>query len=618
MKLRRLYTISRLAAVVLLLLAAATGCSYVREDGVCDEDDAGDSQFYISLSIVTSQPSSTRASGSDIHTDDTQEPGSPAENYIDFAGGDFQLVLFDNAGDYLMSIGADGEWKPYPMPSPDSNSSNEYARYTMKRKIEFSDEIENSRIENIKLNGFQVLVLANWRNAKGKGSGEYKNLENKTLSYIWAESEFYNFQYDYTSVTGGYETWRPKYQNGLKLIPMFGYVKAPGFKPTTNGGELLSSATIHMQRAVAKIEVIGNMKDQPSLSVEDVTMTEFNVLGRFIPNIEANPNWDKEGSQVGVSSLPNADAFNKNPSQYNLKFFHITEGVEGYDGVDKFVAYVPEMDLSSTTSLIGNTKMLDTEKAEKSKADGGRPHLKVAIINNNPDSALDYKGGTYAAHFAKYDSDFNPTIPDESWKHILRNHIYRFYVNKVGLTVQLHLHVIPWYLDDDEVWDFTDHVTVQQLLDWNPSSCTDIDRDTGEILLKLDESEGPLEGSFRISTPLNGRWYARLTPMGDAKTDAISFTNKDGKIIDRDGNVVSVAPGEQAPACLEISGFINNAEVEIPTMIYIKPTNFSNEQESRFRLEFFVENLGSWTEVPMTPEGYQCYTIVRPGNLILQ
>ena len=583
MRLEATYGRLRLAAMAVGLLVALQGCIW---DGPLEED-SRDSSFHLSVTVLAGSSAATRAG----HTDDFEENGTAAENYIDFDGNDFRIVLFDNQGDYLLELDGLDRWSMFPHATED-----DYSLYRMECEIKFPETMSQDKIEQIRTNGFQVMVLANWKNARNSG---YANLFTpgggtaQDLGSIWKDKTNYNFQL-YTQ-SGDISTWRPDHQGTTKrLIPMFGIAKAPRFTPR-NGGELYSASTIKMQRTVAKIEVLDNLKDQPSLSVDGVTMTAFNASGRFIPDVAANANWDKVGEQVDVSSIP-ADV----QKYTNLQFFHQggTRDSDGKVSGGKWIAYVPEMALDKL-SVDATTKAFDPESVVAQ----ARPHLDVKI-----GSTLDfYEGGNYPAHFAVYNQNFEPTIPDESWNHILRNHIYRFSVNKVGLSVDLHLHVIPWVLDEDEEWDFTDHVTVQQMLDWNPNTYSRLDEDTGEVVLQVENGKS-LEGNFRISTPLNGRWYVRLTPLGEAKTNAVSF-------VDKDGNVLQPSSGDPA-ACLEISGLIDTQN-EVPTVFYIRPTNNGNDQESAFRLEFFVENLGVWMEVPMTEGGkYKYYTIVRPANII--
>lgn len=183
----------------------------------------------------------------------------------------------------------------------------------------------------------------------------------------------------------------------------------------------------------------------------------------------------------------------------------------------------------------------------------------------------------------------------------------------IGLS--LHLHVIPWYPEKDEVWDYTDHVTVERTMLWKDGtferrSADEADGNSEVITLKLDGTA--LEGTFLIDTPVNGRWHAYLTPIGDARPNAMSF-------VDGNGNPETPNSGEP-PVCVELSDYIVSIEGLTPSekeqkmvTIRILPTVLENDIESRYRLEFRVENMGMWIDAPVFGSSNYC-TIVRPGN----
>ena len=574
----RTLCLALLSAVLLMALSACSHDDAQDYDGMPDVVENEGSQFLMSVTLMTNSDMTTRAGD---HKDDSEEKGNAAENYIDIDGNDFRVVLFDKQGNYLMEIDANALRS-----SLYSFEQGGVQYYVWEGEVELPS---SSNMESIKQNGFQVMALANWQNAKGQWA--YSNLfangtgTHQTLANIWKDGTNHNFSY---STANGDLSWTPDHTASTKrLIPMFGIAEASLSEVGNAGGIVLRSETkVQMQRAVAKIEVIDNI-EQDGISIGDVTMSKYNTSGRLIPDVAANPNWNVVGSQVGTSSVPNAVG-----TASGLKFLNVTEG-----GKSKWVAYVPEMALDKPSTDNRNNLVFPN----------GRASLQVKINSTLGDV---YEGGTYTAHFAKYNDKFEPTIPDESWNHILRNHIYRFSVNKVGVTAELELHVKPWVLDSDEDWDFTDHVMIAQTLEWKKDSYESMDENTGRVVLWLeDDKDKILTGAFRIASPVNGTWYARLTPLDDAKPNAITFVNKDG-------DVMEPSVGDP-PVCLEVSGII---EQEVPARIYIKPTNFGNDDMSAFRLDFFVENLGVWIQVPMedfTDENNYTrnyYTIVRKGN----
>ncbi|MCH5221567.1 MAG: hypothetical protein J1F05_04470 [Muribaculaceae bacterium] len=527
---------------------------------------------HLSLTVMSSSTTSVSRAN---HGDDFEEQGSDIENYIDFDNDDFRIVIFDKSGDYLVEPDLSSEqWKIYP-----KYQSGDYVMYYLEGDVELPESITATDIERISKEGVQVIALANWKGADSRASYTdifKKGTGRQTLAEIWKDAANYNFGY---TPQAGNMTWMPALEPARRLIPMFGFAASTAFEARYNNGVLYAGATIPMQRAMAKIEVIDNLTDQPQLSIGDVTMTDFNTTGRFIPDIDANKDWSKIGSQVDRSSVPAGVQ-----KQTGLKFFKVTE-----DGVNKWIAYVPEMELEKGV-VSGAGEVSET-----------RTHLKVDIAS----TMASFTGATYPLHFARYDEVTSmPTFPDDSWNHILRNHIYRFYVNKVGISVKLHLHVLNWNLDDDEEWDFTDHVSVSKQLEWKNDTYADFTPSTGEVLLSFDKPY--LEGEFEFITPQNATWYARLVPIGDAKPGAVTF-------VDADGKPMNPTVGSDPEYCPEISGIIGHSSDGV---IRIRPTSSAGDIESRFRLEFLVENLGVWITVPMPPDEPNYYTIIRPANII--
>ena len=527
-----------------------------------------DPQFKLSLTVLSNTAGLTRAETPD-HKDDEQEKGTIDENYIDLTGGDFHIAVFDKSGSFMFELGVnDAQTITY---SGDKDSPI----YKLEYKLDFPDKIEKIREGNL-----QVMVLANCKSLDKDFTYDSKfgksDKKTSSVTQVWENNTDFNYNY---AVGANSSTWLPQFspdaQGRRRLIPMFGYAKTGAFTQR-NSGEYAASITIPMQRAMAKIEVIDNLH-QDGIAVKDVEMTDYNGTGRVIPNVKENPNWNTVGSQVSKSSLPEE----VNATKESLKFFYDESDPEN----KKWIAYVPEMELAKTIA-------------------DSRTHINVDIQATGFGDL--YTGGRYPIHFAKYADNITPTIPDDTWNHILRNHIYRFNINKVGINLELHLHVIPWVLDDDEVWDFTDHVTVEKNLIWTEGTYDNTAGDTNDseyILLSLARDKW-LEGTFKIKTPINGTWHARLVPLDDAKTGAVTF-------VDEKGDPLQPNEGDP-PSCLHISGKIDGEEC----VIRIRPTNYENDQQSRFRLEFQVENMGRWIDVSMSSGETGYFTIVRPANMI--
>lgn len=581
---KTLYNTLLRSAITLVLVVVLWGCNAI-DDPVYELPSNGD--FHLALTIQTSN-SSTRAG----HEDSFEEIGTDAENYIDMNGNDYKVVLFDKSGNFILDI--DGSEISFINKFEESNS----IYYTIEKDVEFPEEFDQNRKESIQKNGMQVMVLANW---KGMGRTGYDNIftngeNHQTLSQIWKDNTNYNFFYKDSPKSGNdaeRQTWYPQSEIAQKeLIPMFGLSTTTGFSKLNNGG-YRTDVIVPMQRALAKIEVIDEISNnQPGFRMREVVMTNHNTYGRFIPDVEANTEWDKIGMQVNSSSLP---ASVGNVSR-NLHF------IKENPASNVWVAYVPEMCLSPT----GNKLFSDS-----------RARLDVKLESDNDMFQDMLQNAVYSIHFGQYDPvTSEPSIPDESWNHILRNHIYRFEVRRVGVKAEIELHVKPWVLDDDEDWDFTDNITIQQPLVWkalNEKEMTyeTLDKSNGKVLLWIDpDKDRILTGTFNISTPLNGRWIARLTPLDDASPNAMSF-------VDEKGNALLPNHGDPA-VCLEVSGIVEKSN---PAIIRIRPTKFSNDFMSAYKLEFYVENMGVWTKVSLVNDddrdpgsSFDYYTIVRKNN----
>lgn len=570
MKLKSIYRRICPALLSILVLGVLPGC--VDEADVRVPGTAGDGLFRMSLTVITGATTGSRAD----HSDDEEERGTVAENYIDFGNKDFRIVIFDNYGKYLFELNTDeGEWTEMKLTAS-------FTGYIWDGEVKFPESLEESEVDKIKNQGFKVLALANWR--AFDSSSSYQNLFNvnntrQTLDQIWEDGTHYNFKY---AAATGSTTWQPSHTSSTKrLIPMFGFAQASRFE--SRNSYMYTVASVPMQRALAKVEIVDNLAQQ-EVEIQEAVLTDYNTSGRFITDVTNNPDWDVIGSQVGVSSLPETTE-----QKTGLKLVKMRDEV----GRPMWVAYIPEMALE------------DVPVDPEGNFDLSRTHVDIKVSPN----ATGYEGGEYALHFAQYDPlTFKPTIPDESWRHILRNHIYRFYVNKInfGPRVDVHLHVIPWTVDAEERWEFTDQIAVTKTLTWTEGTY-DSDDDEGNVYLSMDRDKY-LTGRFRIMSPVNGKWYAVLTPIGESKADAISFVNADGTICDP-------SVGDEIRVCFEVSGNITGNEVD--AVIRLRPTVYDNDVESRYRLDFYVENLGKWTKVPMVDDGdFDYYTIVRKANLI--
>ena len=562
--------ISVLIVALAMLLSSCVDETALRHDATAD----GKTPFMLTLTLVTATNDGSRAG----HNDSYEEQGSDVENMINFGANDVHIVIFDNDGNYLY------DFTPRSSDWSDMGSSAGYQGYKWEGKLSFPALADIDQAEKIAKNGFQVLVVANWNSFDNKST--YNDIFRKgdvhsSLAEIWNDGSNYNFDY---VVSGVSSTWRPTVSGTTKsLIPMFGIAQSTPFAEKPDGdGRRYAFASISMQRAVAKVEIIDDLADQ-DITITDAVLTRYNTSGRYITDVANNPNWDKLGSQVEVSSLPDDVTTGS-----SLRFFREQMDATHY----RWVAYVPEMLLEQP--------VVDA----KGNFAGGRTHVDVTVSADK----TGYNGGTYQVHFAQYDNNSKPTIPDPSWNHILRNHIYRFYIRHVNLGAQanIHLHVIPWNVDDEEIWDFTDNIAVTKNLTWVKGTYDDEIDQAGNVNLTFDP-DIILEGHFRIISPVNGKWHAYLNMLPGSKSDAMTFVDEEGNPLPTDD--------PNTKYCLHAQGDITGNEHDM--VLRIMPTNYENDSESRYRLEIYVENLGKWQKVALVEgDDFEDYIIVRKSNLI--
>lgn len=541
-----------LTAAVSIICILLAGCA--RDDA--DSADAAPADagtpYVLRLNVAAATNSSTRSAGHPL------EPATAAEEYIDIFNGDYAVVIYDKGGNCIAQI--DGT---------DATPRQQDSFYWVECRL------DDDLIRNIQQSGsddIQVLVVANWK-AYDKGTSfAYPTFSNNSLATLWTDGSNYNFSHQAYGSSGN-TCWTPDIA-GRRLIPMFGIGTGRLSDARKElDGCLHLTCDIPMLRALAKVEVIDNIP-QSNISVSSVSLSTHNTNGRYIPNIAENPNWNKNNIQVVKPSLPD----NVGISTQNLTFVKITE-----NNTDKWVAYIPEMNLTSG-AVKDNMPTLN---------------INVATTKDNSTSS-----STYAMPLGEYlNGVFNNTYFD-----ILRNHIYRYTIASVNATANITLEVLPWDKEDDERWDYTQVPGTVEAIQW--SNFANEVQETAEVTLNISTAASDiLTGTFTIPSPLSGTWHAQLMPIGDANPAAVVFCNADGTDIDTaDGqtshhiwNDISTEPDKSKPT---------------PATLYIKVASTDGDAESRFRLLIMVENIGQWMDVNMTPDRSSAnyWTIIRPTN----
>lgn len=333
---------------------------------------------------LTTQAAGTRASGDDL------ENALDAENFIDIAKQDYQILVFDGNGRFIQNLTVTQQkWS-----APENN----------KYIVALSGPLSVSE------GSVQVLVLTNWRGFDAEAA--YPELTNGALVddlYTEAAKNCFTMP-THTAADGALESWQPKISESG--IPMFGVseikslsaAKSPTDTDVIDGkkvdGKVLDMGEIKLLRALSKIEVKKGTSLPSNLSVSAVSLSAYNTIGRFIPDITANRDWNIQETQVNTPTLPD----NVKRSTHALRFFQVP-------GTGTWRAYVPEMVLTTN-----------------------RPDLTIDVTNST--------SGSTASFVIDLDDPANPgTLAS-----LLRNHIYRYVIASVEMKsgITAILDVVPY------------------------------------------------------------------------------------------------------------------------------------------------------------------------------
>ena len=546
------------AVVPVLLAASLPAC--INDDDACPADvPAADTPVMLSLQISVPASATTRAGGHTIDDSDHHlEAATDAENFVNFEGEDYQILLFDGNGTYIDQFTPiwTFSWQDAPAGSSDNTHTGLY-----------TTTLSGPLPESVSSTAIQVLVLANWlgdTNERTWGSGiaypDWKTTPPTTaptLTDLYTNATDYNFTMPYiTGSDGTISTWRPSVAEVAEDdnhthtgvgIPMFGLSDRIEISRLTADEEsqlkedlddfdddaqhYALRAEIQMLRALAKIEVIDAIDanadgttagNNGSVRVSDVTLTSCAATGRFIPDLSllpANGSWNDATIQVAAPSLPEDPA---GDALSNLKFFQIpaTDGENA-----RWIAYVPEMALP-----------IPSDADDAATVAASRPHLDVDIQTEGSTTST-----TYTVEFADY-TDGLATTP---YAALLRNHIYRYTINSVNGAIELEVEVEDWTEETgDGIWNFTDNIVIAEsgLLEW--ANYQSLDRATVTVRQGTDLAD-LLTGRFTISSPVGAMWRASLITTS-GRDDAFYFTDAKGNPLESnptgiiDGNVASI------------------------------------------------------------------------------
>ena len=427
------HRLRHITIVAAVLSAMLSSCIY-NNDQDCIGRQNGEGSVVLSLTITSQGTFRTRAINHD------SEAALDAEDYID--PDDYQIMIFDGRGRFVQNF------------------------YATERRISAAGS--DSRKYSIALSGplsvstgeIQVLVLTNQNSFDSSSS--YPALTTGDLLTNLYTNDMQNLFVLPTTPSiesGTAVSWKPEIDKCG--IPMFGISATvplsaatnPTDNDTINGvkvdGKVLDMGEIMLLRAVAKIEVVRDAAyADDGISISAASVSAYNTIGRFIPDITANPNWDVTNIQVATPTLP-VDV-KRNDS-----------GLIFFSDNDKFYAYVPEMDLRTDRPTL-------TICAQQS---GNTQSFDIALDNPNLPGSLDY---------------------------LLRNHIYRYTVANIEMNadIEIVLDVVPY--DNTVLNPGVGNENDAADVDGKPYDDTELNPDTGN-----DHDEADVDGKPYDDTELN-------------------------------------------------------------------------------------------------------------------
>lgn len=492
----------------LMLAAGVTGCINQPSDYDCplSEADAVGTHL-LQLNILVPASRTTRAH-TNAPNEQKPEEGTSAENKIGVDSKDFDVLIFDEAGNQV------GNFVP------------------MTTSVEQGDKVSivsligpiETTTGNGKLEKFQAMVLANWKSFNG---GSYEGSSGKNLSGIATDNTNLNFTMPNES---GEEAWMPALGANESLIPMFGLsgLMNLGDATAVGNGNAITSTTIPMLRALAKVEVIDKteeVKGGAASKIVSVSLDQSLSTGRYIPNFLDNSIWHSDAADTYVNAVSMPVDYDYDIT--NLQFVKVED--------NKWVAYVPEMYLSS-----------DAAKLTR------RPEFSLTVEDNS----------TYQFPFNNYFNGQPNT--NERLMQVLRNHIYRFEINNIipkGMNVDVTLTVDKWDEPEEQaVWDYFDRVIVEQpdgsdtylklavagqtpQYDDDPEASSvyklggyTIDPEKYSIIM-APGNDDYIEATFKITEPLHATWQASIITIEGVDNAIIITTgakNEEGRFVEGD------------------------------------------------------------------------------------
>lgn len=328
-------------------------------------------QYVLNLRVVTSKAATrmTRAAGHDT------EKATQAEDYIDIAGQDFLVLVFDGYGRLIQRF----------------EPSSTVIKQGQGETYELSGVLGETSANEI-----QVAVIANC-NSMGAGDAYDRFvLGNTFLSEMYGDGTKWNF-----TLPNPNDGWQPDI-DAKRTIPMYGCSEAKPLSPENatqseddENRYILNLGEIKMLRAVAKIEIVDCLPEGVEID-PNVTLSAYNTQGCLIPDATKNPDWNKAETQVILPTLPD-----NVQTAADLRFFTELKTI-GDTKRTVYSAYVTEAALTAN-----------------------RPHINLTVKDS------DGQGTTSKNYEMEVDS-YTDGQATQGLAALLRNHIYRYEIKSAS------------------------------------------------------------------------------------------------------------------------------------------------------------------------------------------
>lgn len=288
-------------------------------------------------------------------------------------------------------------------------------------------------------------------------------------------------------------------------IPMWGVVTK-----SVSVNSNVDLGTIHLLRAVAKIELKLDPTISSQFSIGEAKITTSNAKGYVFPS---------EKTVASTLILNHADQsfnplYNESDLSSNLGFTTASDGKSSY-------IYITEW----------QTRAANNAKIALQISDGSKTYPFEVELRNYVDGK-----------------------PTGDYHNIVRNHHYQYTITKVntGAGLDLECSVLDWTLDE-ESWVYSDVPTVPTdgYISWKTGNVS------GNRVI-LDPSSPTAKFTFGLETPLGASWRAEFVTI-KGKQNAFKFTEGLNANISADGSYATGNIGELVTLVVGTTGF---AEVE--------------------------------------------------------